>query len=256
MISIKNAAQLDIMRDSGKILYDALHETISHIKPGVSTLYLDSIADAYIRKYGGIPAFKDYNGFPNALCTSVNDTVVHGIPKDSEVLKEGDIISLDCGVLLSGMYTDSAITVGVGHISKEAEKLIKTTEESFFAAAKIACAGVRLGDVGYAVSKVARRENYGVVRALTGHGIGKNLHEDPPVYNYGVVGKGPRLYKNMTICIEPMINSGTWDVMLLDDDWTIKTTDASLSSHYEHTLLINEGLPELITFPGFKWEEA
>ena len=255
MISIKNPIQIQKMRDSGKILYDALQETILHVKPGVSTKELDHVADKYICRYGK-PAFKGYEGFPAALCTSVNDTVVHGIPSYKEVLKDGDIISLDCGVLLDGWYSDSAITVGVGEISQDAKDLIEYTEKSFFEGARKAIAGARLGDIGAAVSMCVAPKNYGVVRDLTGHGIGKDLHEDPSIYNFGTAGKGSRIYKGMTICIEPMITAGTWKVYMFEDDgWNIKTQDGSLSSHYEHTLLIRDGLPELLTYPGFEWKE-
>lgn len=254
MITIKNNLQIQKMRDSGKILYDALRETAAHVKSGISTKELDNIAEKYINQYA-LPAFKGYEGFPATLCTSVNDTVVHGIPSYKEILKEGDIISLDCGVILDGWNSDSALTVGVGKISKEAQQLIDYTEQAFFAGAKAAIANARLGDIGYAVSSVANQKKYGVVRDLTGHGIGKTVHEDPSVYNFGKPGKGSRIYKNMTICIEPMITAGTWEVYMLDDGWTIKTLDGSLCSHYEHTLLINDGLPELLTYPGFEWKE-
>ncbi len=255
MISIKNPVQIQKMRDAGKILYDALQETVAHARAGVTTLELDEIAERYIRKFGATPAFKGYNGFPATLCTSLNDSVVHGIPSHSNVCREGDILSIDCGVTLDGWNSDSAITVGIGNISAEARKLIETTERSFFEAAKLAVAGARLGDIGNAVYQVANKEHYGVVRQLTGHGIGKDLHEEPTVYNYGIPGKGTRLYKNMTICLEPMITAGSWDVKILEDDWTIKTSDGSLCSHYEHTLLIRDGLPELLTYPGFEWKE-
>ena len=254
MISIKNNLQINKMRDAGKILYDALQETVAHVKPGISTKELDHIAEHYITRYA-IPGFKGYGGFPATLCTSVNDTVVHGIPSYKEILKDGDIISLDCGVILDGWNSDSAITVGVGNISQEAKDLIEYTEKSFFEGAKAAIAGARLGDIGNAVSSIAKLKNYGVVRDLTGHGIGKELHEDPSVYNFGKPGKGSRIYKNMTICIEPMITAGTWEVYMLDDGWTIKTQDGSLCSHYEHTLLIKDGLPELLSYPGFEWKE-
>lgn len=255
MISIKNPIQIQTMRDSGKILYEALQETAMRAKAGITTKELDEIAERYIHRSGGIPAFKGYEGYPATLCTSLNDSVVHGIPSHEDVCKEGDILSLDCGVILDGWYSDSALTVGIGQISAEAKKLIETTEKSFFEGAKLAVAGARLGDIGNAVYQTANKEGYGVVRALTGHGIGKALHEDPAVYNYGVPGKGARIYKNMTICVEPMITSGTWDVEILEDNWTIKTKDGSLCSHYEHTLLIQDGLPELLTYPGFVWKE-
>lgn len=254
MIYIKNSQQIQKMRDAGKILYETLQETVLRAKPGVSTKELDDFAEAYIRKNGGIPGFKNYGGFPASLCTSVNDQVVHGIPSYKTILKDGDILSLDCGVVLDGWNSDSAITVGIGNISKEAQDLISNTEKSFFEGAKKAIAGARLGDIGYAIQSCAEQYNYGVVRDLTGHGIGKDLHEDPSVYNFGTPGRGLRLAKNMTIAIEPMITAGSWEVAVLDDQWTIVTEDGSLCSHYEHTLLINDGLPELLTYPGFKWD--
>ncbi len=255
MISIKNPIQIQKMRDSGKILYDALQETILHAKAGVTTMELDGIAERYIRKYGAEPAFKGYEGFPGTLCTSLNDSVVHGIPSHKHVCKEGDILSLDCGAVLDGMYSDSAITVGIGKISDADAKLIATTEKAFFEGAKKAIAGARLGDIGNAVFQVADKEGYGVIKVLTGHGIGTDLHEEPSIFNFGTPGKGVRIYKNMTVCIEPMISAGTWDVHMLSDNWTIKTTDGSNCAHYEHTLLIRDGLPELLTYPGFEWKE-
>lgn len=256
MISIKNPIQIQKMRDSGKILYDALQESIQFAKAGVSTKEVDEVAERYIRKYGAVPAFKGYEGFPGTLCTSVNDAIVHGIPSDKEILKDGDILSLDCGVILDGMYSDSAITVGIGEISYEAKKLIEITEKAFFEAAKVAIAGHRLGEIGKTIEKICGTAGYGIVENLTGHGIGTELHEDPQVFHYFEPRSNGRLYKNMTICVEPMITLGAWENRILKDGWTIKTLDGSLCSHYEHTLLIQDGLPELLTYPGFTWKEV
>lgn len=255
MITIKNPIQIQKMRDAGKILYEALQETVSRVKPGVTTKFLSEFAESIILKHGATPNFKGYGGFPETLCTSVNCQVVHGIPSDKTVLKDGDIISLDGGCIVDGWHSDSAITVGVGNISDEAKKLIKTTEECFFTGIRKAVAGVRLGDVGNAIQTVAEREGYGVVRDLTGHGIGKNLHEEPSIFNFGKPGHGQRLIKGMTLAIEPMINLGDYKVEMLNDGWTIVTKDRLISSHYEHTILIKDGLPELLTYPGFEWKE-
>ena len=256
MISLKNSDQIAKMHVAGQLLYEVHQQLRAQIKPGVTTGDLDAYAESLIRKAGAIPSFKGYQGYPATLCTSVDDAVVHGIPSKKQVLKEGQIISVDCGLILDGWQSDSAFTMGVGQISEEAQALIEITEQCFWKSARQCIAGNRLGDVGYACQEWAESHGCGVIRDLTGHGIGREMHEDPPVYNYGVPGKGLRLRKGMTIAIEPMISAGDWRVTCDADQWTYRTRDRSLCSHYEHTLAINEeGLPEILTLPGFNWED-
>lgn len=255
MITLKNPEQIDKMRKAGALLYEIEQKIREAIKPGVTTAALDVYAEQLIRKNHAIPTSLNYEGYPCSICASVDDMVVHGIPSDKIVLKEGQIVSIDCTLSLDGWQADSAFTVGVGEISPEAQRLIDVTEQCFFAAARAAVAKNRLGDVGYACQQLAESHGYGVVRDLTGHGIGREMHEDPAVCNFGLPGKGVRLHKNMTICIEPMIAMGDWHVTEDDDGWGIRTRDHSISAHYEHTLLIRDGLPELLTFPGFVWKE-
>ncbi|MDO4482899.1 MAG: type I methionyl aminopeptidase [Clostridia bacterium] len=256
MISLKNPEQIRKMREAGAILYEVLQELRGQIKPGVTTAALDVFAEQLIRKHHAIPSFLHYQGYPATICASVDDAVVHGIPSHKQVLQEGQIISIDCGVQLDGWQADSAFTMGVGEISPEAAKLIEVTEQCFFDGVKQAVAGNRLGDIGHAVQQVAESHGYGVIRDLTGHGIGRNLHEDPAVFNFGEPGHGMRLRKGMTIAVEPMIAAGTWRVTQDKDGWCFRTADHSLCAHYEHTIAINEdGLPELLTYPGFTWKE-
>lgn len=252
MIYLKNAQQLACMRKSGALLYEVLCRLREAIKPGMSTTELDVYAEQLIRKHKAIPTSLDYQGYPACICASVNDEVVHGIPADDVILKEGDIISIDCTLSLDGWQADSAFTVGVGNISPEKRKLIDVTEESFFKGVRQAIAGNHVGDISHAVQAYAESFGYGVVRELTGHGIGRNMHEEPSVPNFGRPGHGTRLRPGMTLCLEPMITMGDYHVAELDDGWTIVTEDGSCASHYEHTIAINEkGLPELLTFPGF-----
>lgn len=252
MIYLKNAQQLELMRKAGALLYEVLCRLKEAVKPGVSTAALDVYAEQLIRKHKAIPSFLDYHGYPATLCTSLNDQVVHGIPSESVFLKEGDIISIDCGLVLEGWQADSAFTVGVGTISPEKQQLIDVTEECFFKGARKAVLGNHVGDIGHAVQAYAESFGYGVVRDLTGHGIGRNMHEEPSVPNFGKPGHGVKLRPGMTLAVEPMIAMGDYHVNELEDNWTIVTADGSLCSHYEHTLVINEeGLPELLTFPGF-----
>ncbi len=252
MIYLKNAQQLDCMRRSGALLYDVLCRLREAIKPGMSTAELDVYAEQLIRKHKAIPSFLDYQGYPASICASINDEVVHGIPSETAILKEGDILSVDCGLILDGWQSDSAFTVGVGKISAENQKLIDVTEESFFKGIRQAIAGNHIGDIGHAVQSYAESFGYGVVRDLTGHGIGRNMHEDPSVPNFGRPGHGTRLRAGMTLAIEPMIAMGDYHVAELEDGWTIVTEDGSFCSHYEHTIAINEkGLPEILSFPGY-----
>ena len=247
MIQIKNSEQLAIMRKAGRITGEAILVARDHIKEGVSTKELDTVIRHYIEKCGATPSFLGYGGFPGSACISINNEVIHGIPSVDRILREGDIVKIDVGACYHGFHGDSANTFGVGKISKDAEKLIRTTRESFFRAAEKATAGARLGDIGFAVSEYAQSFGYGVVRKYVGHGVGHNLHEDPEVPNFGTAGRGMRLYTGMTIAIEPMINIGSPDVKVLSDGWTVVTADGGLSAHYEHTVAITEGKPVLLT---------
>lgn len=247
MIQIKNSEQLAIMRKAGRITGEAILAARDHIKEGISTKDLDTVIRHYIEKCGATPSFLGYGGFPGSACISINNEVIHGIPSANRILQEGDIVKIDVGACYHGFHGDSANTFGVGKISEDAEKLIRTTRESFFRAAEKATAGARLGDIGFAVSEYAQSFGYGVVRKYVGHGVGQNLHEDPEVPNFGTAGRGMRLYTGMTIAIEPMINIGSPDVKVLSDGWTVVTADGGLSAHYEHTVAITEGKPVLLT---------
>lgn len=247
MITVKTAGQIEKMRKSGEITRDALSLIEKSIKPGISTKTLDKIAYDYIISKGATPNFLNYNGFPGTICASINDEVVHGIPSKHAILKEGDIISVDMGAILDGWHSDAARTFGVGKISDEAKKLIDVTRESFFEGIKYAKHGAKLGDISAAIQKYAEGYGYGVVRDLVGHGIGRSLHEDPSVPNFGTAGKGVRLAEGMTLAIEPMINEGTWKVAVLDDDWTVVTADGKLSAHYENTIAITKNGCEILT---------
>ena len=255
MISLKNPDQIAKMRTAGALLYEVLQQVRAAVKPGVTTAQLNNLAEKLIRRSHAIPSFLNYEGYPASICASVDDAVVHGIPSTKQVLREGQIISIDCGLILDGWQADSAFTVGVGEISSEAQKLIDVTEECFWRAARQAVAGNRLGDVGHACQELAESHGYGVIRDLTGHGIGREMHEDPPVYNFGIPGKGLKLRKGMTIAIEPMISAGDWRVTCDADQWCYRTRDRSLCSHYEHTIAIGDGLPEILTYPDFVWKE-
>ncbi len=247
MITIKSANQVEKMRASAKITKEALELIERHIKPGVNTAHLDKIAYDFIISKGGKPNFLNYNGFPGSICASVNDEVVHGIPSKKAVLKEGDIISIDMGTVLDGWHSDAARTFGVGQISKEAQRLIDVTRQSFFEGLKYLKHGAKLGDVSSAIQNYAEKYGYGVVRDLVGHGIGQHLHEEPSVPNFGRAGHGVKLAAGMTLAIEPMINAGTYKVAVLDDDWTVVTNDGSLSAHYENTVLITRDDYEILT---------
>ena len=245
MISIKNPDQIGKMREAGALLYEVLQKLREAVKPGVSTAALDVYAEQLIRKHHATPSFLHYEGYPATLCTSVDDQIVHGIPSEKQILKEGSLISIDCGLVLDGWQADSAFTMGVGEISAQAEALIEITEQCFWQGVRQAVAGNRLGDVGHAIQSWAE-----------GHGIGREMHEAPAVYNFGEPGHGLRLRKGMTIAVEPMISAGDWRVSVDDDEWCYRTRDGSLCSHYEHTIAITEdGLPEILTLPGFVWKE-
>ncbi|SFQ40156.1 methionyl aminopeptidase [Lachnospiraceae bacterium XBB1006] len=247
-ITIKSEREIELMREAGVILAK-VHQELGHeLKAGMSTLQVDRLGEEMIRSYGCIPSFKGYNGYPGSVCVSINDEVVHGIPKKSRIIKEGDIVSLDIGVIHKGYQSDAARTHGIGEISEEAKLLIERTRQSFFEGMKCAQAGRHLGEVSAAIGTYAESFGYGVVRDLCGHGIGTNMHEDPQIPNYKPLRRGPLLKAGMTLAIEPMIDIGTWEVEWLDDDWTVVTADGSLSAHYENTILITEnGMPEIFT---------
>ena len=247
MITIKSRIEIEKMRVAGRITGDALREIEKHIKPGVSTAELDRIAFDFIKKHGATPSFLHYNGFPGSICASPNSWVVHGIPSKDIILKEGDIISIDMGAQKDGYHGDAARTYAVGKISDEAQRLIDVTKQSFFEGIKYATHGAKLGDVSSAIQEYVESNGYSVVRDLVGHGIGKNLHEDPNVPNYGHKGKGVKLASGMTLAVEPMVNAGDYGVVILDDDWTVETEDGSLSAHYENTILITKGECEILT---------
>ena len=247
MVTVKSRAEIEKMRVAGKITGDALREIEKHIKPGISTWELDKIAFDFIKKHGATPSFLHYNGFPGSICASPNSWVVHGIPSKNIVLKEGDIISIDMGAQKDGYHGDAARTYAVGKVSDEANRLIEVTKQSFFEGIKYATHGTKLGDLSAAIQEYVEKNGFSVVRDLVGHGIGKNLHEDPNVPNYGHRGKGLRLAAGMTIAVEPMVNAGGFDVVQLDDGWTVETEDGSLSAHYENTILITKDKCEILT---------
>ena len=246
-ITIKSPREIELMTEAGRILEIVHEEMEKALRPGMTTKDIDRLGEEVIRSYGCIPSFLNYNGYPASICVSVNDEVVHGIPSSKRVLKEGDIVGLDAGVIYKGYHSDAARTHAIGEISKEAKELIRVTWESFFEGIKYAKEGNYLFEISSAIGKYARERGYGVVRDLCGHGIGANLHESPEIPNYEMNRRGVRLRRGMTLAIEPMINIGTHEVKWLDDDWTVVTADGSLSAHYENTVLITEGEPILLT---------
>ena len=246
MIILKSDRELNYMRDAGRIVAETLAELKKAVKPDVTTLELDSIAEEYIKKRGAIPTFKGYNGFPGNICTSVNEEVVHGIP-GLRKLKNGDNVSIDVGTLINGYNGDAAITVGVGEIDAEVQQLMDVTEKALYKGIEQAIAGNRLYDISHAVQAYSEKHGYGVVRDYVGHGIGRSMHEDPQVPNYGNPGRGPRLKSGMTLAIEPMVNLGTHEVKTLNDDWTVVTLDGKQSAHFEHTIAITGDKPEILT---------
>ncbi len=246
MISIKSAKQIDKMRESCKLTKELFLILEDKIKPGITTKELDTIAYNFYKKHGAIPNFLNYNGYPATICASVNDEVVHGIPSKRE-LRDGDIISIDMGCILDGWHSDAARTFGVGHISDDAQKLIDTTRESFFKGIEVLKHGVKLGDVSSTIQTFLEERGYGVVRDLVGHGIGRALHEEPEVPNFGKAGRGVRLASGMTLAIEPMVTAGDYHVNVLDDDWTVVTRDHSLAAHYENTVVVTREGCEILT---------
>lgn len=246
-VTIKSAREIELMREAGKILAKVHEELGKAIQPGMSTLDIDRLGEKLIRGFGCVPSFKNYNGYPASICVSVNNEVVHGIPNKHHIIQEGDIVSLDAGVIYKGYHSDAARTHAVGQISPEAQKLIDVTRQSFFEGIKFAKAGNHLNDLSSAIQAYAESFGYGVVRDLVGHGIGSHLHEDPEVPNFSRNRKGIKLVSGMTLAVEPMINIGTPNVEWLDDDWTVVTKDGSLSAHYENTILITDGEPEILS---------
>jgi len=246
-ISIKSPREIELMRESCKLLAKVYEDLEKAVKPGMSTWDINVIGDKLIREAGGVPNFLDYNGFPASICTSVNEEIVHGIPKKDRILKEGDIVSLDAGLIYKGYHSDAARTVIIGKVSKEVEDLVRITKESFFEGIKYAKAGNHLYDISNAIDDYIKPHGYGIVRELVGHGIGTHLHEDPQIPNFRQTKRGPKLYPGMTLAIEPMINLGRADVEWLDDDWTVVTEDGLPSAHYENTILITDGEPEILT---------
>lgn len=246
-ITIKSAKEIELMQEAGRILALVHDELEKFIEPGISTLDIDQKGYKLIKSYGCIPSFLNYNGYPASICVSVNDEVVHGIPDKNRIIQDGDIVSLDAGVIYKGYHSDAARTYAVGEITDEARKLIQVTRESFFEGIKFAKAGNHLHDISCAIQQYVEKNGFSVVRDLVGHGIGANLHEEPEIPNYKVKGRGPKLMPGMTLAIEPMVNAGAYDVWWLEDDWTVVTQDGSLSAHYENTVLITEGEPVILS---------
>lgn len=240
---LKSSAELELMHEANAIVLGTLKVVAEAARPGVSTARLDELAEEYIRSHGALPAFKGYRGFPATLCTSVNDVIVHGIPSPRHRLKEGDVLSVDCGVIWKGYYGDAAVTVPVGAISPEAQALLQVTRECLQRAVSVAHPGRRLSDIGEVIQIHAERHGYGVVREFVGHGIGRALHEDPQVYNFGPAGRGPELRPGLVLAIEPMINQGASGVVIDEDGWTARTEDGKLSAHFEYSVAVTDNGP-------------
>ena len=247
MIIIKSKQELELMREAGKVTALILRELEQFMKPGVATIEIDRFVEKTVKEHGMIAAEKGYCGYPASIGVSINDEVVHGIPSEDRILQDGDIVSVDLVVEHKGYMADAARTFGVGNISDEAKHLIETAERAFFEGIKYAREGHRLSDISHAIQSVVEGEGFGVIRDFVGHGIGHEMHEDPQIPNYGKPGKGPRLQRGMTLAIEPMICEGDWEVDVLLDDWTAVTVDGGLSAHYENTVVITDGEPELLT---------
>ena len=246
-VTIKSPREIELMREAGRILAKTHEELAKNLRPGMSTWDIDHMGEEIIRSYGCIPSFKNYNGYPASICVSVNDEVVHGIPHKEHFLDEGDIVSLDAGVIYKGYHSDAARTYGIGEIDDDAKKLIEVTRQSFFEGIKFAKAGNHLNDISAAIQKYAESFGFGVVRDLVGHGIGSHLHEDPEIPNFARKRKGILLQPGMTLAIEPMITEGSYEVVWLDDDWTVMTEDGGWAAHYENTILVTEGEPEILS---------
>lgn len=252
MVVIKSSRELQKMKDACRISANALVVAGKAVEPGVSTLEIDTIVRKYIEKEGATPSFLGYGGFPASACISVNNVVIHGIPSKKQILKEGDIVSVDVGAFYDGFHGDNAYTFKCGRVSPKAEALLKATEESLYEGIKQAKAGNRVGDIGSAVQKYVESRSYSVVRDFVGHGVGAKLHEEPSVPNYGTPGRGVRLIPGMTIAIEPMVNVGDYKVKVLSDEWTTVTADGSLAAHFEHTVAITSDGPQIMTIPDLK----
>lgn len=246
-VTIKSSREIELMREAGKILAKVHEDLGKELKPGMSTLDVDRLGEDMIRSLGCIPSFKNYCGYPASVCVSVNEEVVHGIPDSKKIIHEGDIVSLDIGVIHKGYHSDAARTIAVGEISEEAKLLIERTRQSFFEGMKFAAAGNRLHDISKAIGNYAESFGYGVVRDLCGHGIGTHLHEEPEIPNFKQFRRGIKLRPGMTLAVEPMVNLGTREVVWMDNEWTVVSEDMSLSAHYENTILITEGKPEILT---------
>lgn len=246
-VTIKSAREIELMREAGKILSHAHDELADRVKAGMSSYEIDKIGEEIIRGYGCEPSFLGYNGFPGSVCISINDEVVHGLPEKDKIVKDGDIVSLDMGVIYKNYQSDAARTIAIGAISEEAQKLIDVTKQSFFEGIKFAKAGNHLYDISAAIGDYAQSFGYGVVRDLVGHGIGTEMHEDPQIPNFRQNRRGMKLRAGMTLAIEPMINIGRPEVAWLDDNWTVVTDDGTLSAHYENTILVTEGEPEILS---------
>jgi methionyl aminopeptidase len=248
VITIKSPREVDIMGAAGQVVAETLALVARHVRPGISTEELDDVAEEFIRSHpGALPSFKGLYGFPKSLCTSINEEVVHGIPSPKRLLRDGDIVSVDCGVCLEGLHADSAVTVPVGEVGPEIQRLLRVTQEALEAGLAQARAGNHVGDIGHAVQQVAEAAGFSVVRELVGHGVGTSMHEEPQVPNHGKPKRGIRLARGMTIAIEPMVNQGKPDIRTLDDKWTVVTRDGSRSAHFEHTVMVDEGGPRILT---------
>ena len=247
MIIIKSDQEIELMRESGKVTGYILKELENIVRPGISTADINEFVESTIRKNGMVPTFLGYGGFPASACVSINDEVVHGIPDKNRILKEGDIVSVDVGSTYKGYVSDAARTYPVGKISDEAQRLIDVTRESFFTGIEYCKVGYRLSDISHAIQEKAEGEGFSVIRDFVGHGVGQNMHEDPQIPNFGKAGRGPRLAKGMVFAIEPMICEGAYDVRTLENDWTVVTRDGKLSAHYENTVVITDGEPQLLT---------
>ena len=247
MIYLKTHEEIELLRENNLLVSATLAELAKHIKPGVTTLELDKIAEDFIRSHGAVPSFLGYNGFPNTLCMSVNEQVVHGIPSSKTVLKEGDILSVDCGTFMKGFCGDSAYTFCVGEVDEEVRKLLKVTKEALYIGIENAVQGKRLGDIGYAIQEHCESNSFGVVREFVGHGIGKEMHEDPQVPNYGKRGYGTMLKKGLCIAIEPMITQGSRQIVMERDGWTVRTKDWKYAAHFEHTVAVGAGKADILS---------
>lgn len=246
-ITRKSQEEIELMREAGRILAITHNELAKEVKPGITTKRIDEIGETIIRDFGCEPSFLNYCGYPGSICISINDEVVHGIPNEKHIVRDGDLVSLDAGVIYKGYHSDAARTIMVGAVSEEARRLVEVTRQSFFEGMKYAKPGYHIIDIGRAIQEYVERNGFSVVRDLTGHGIGRNLHEKPDIPNFAGRRKGPRLKPGMTLAVEPMVNAGEYDVAWMDDDWTVVTYDGSLSAHYENTILITEDEPVILS---------